>query len=113
MAYLPLILSTACALAAIYAAYRAIAAEHAADHTAKRLAESRGRLIANEVAIEELAARVRSFNGRLSQAISPSRPRENGADEMHQTELIPLGSQVDDEFARTLALQRAEPVRRG
>lgn len=102
------ILSTVCSLAgaavALFACVRCLRAEDATDHTAKRLQESRGRLIATEKAVEELADSFRRLNGRVNAAMH----RRRGGDD---NDLMPSGDamreDLDPELAAQLALQRA------
>jgi hypothetical protein len=98
-------LSTACALLAVFAAVLAHRSSEAAHADAQALRESRGRLIAMEHSLEVLDQRVKRVLGTVYEARSRARSKAfdgQGA--------LPMD---DEELDALLALQSAKPVQPG
>lgn len=105
-------LSTVCALlfagVSSFFAWRAADSAQQAKHSHDRLVQSRGRLVANELAIEELQSSFKRLNGRVNAELH----RRKGVVIEGEYEHVEQPSQpsfngLDPELAAELALQRA------
>lgn len=106
------VLSTALQLilaaASCWACYRAIRSEDAAEKHSHDLRQSKGRLIANEQSIAELADRHVRLNGRVNAALHRLRhsPEEDDF-EAPRPHAPSNGADLDPDLAAELALQNA------
>lgn len=112
MAILLTALQLILAALSIYAAYRTVRSEHAAEGYARDLLASKGRLIANESAIAAMHDKHIALSGRVNALRRWTKPEE-------QLEFVNLGrpnhapAELDPELAAELALQNAKPVQPG